>query len=194
MRLPEGISVEKSVVDGCVTYVVLKDKQEIGGVAVSGTPAGETRLDPYLKESQNQNDVKLVALVQQQMTDALLMHEASKPEHLSRDATPPDFVPEGTEVFESKMIPCSRCNQVIAHLVFSWDSASEEEMECVGKKFELEASVSDYPIWILGAPDSDDDAIAKHLTLQISPVKENVYWEHPNEMNKRLIALDDDHC
>ncbi|WP_419593209.1 hypothetical protein, partial [Thiolapillus sp.] len=69
-----------------------------------------------------------------------------------------------------------------------------EEMEAVGKKFELEAFVSDYPVWVLGAPDCDDDDIAKHLTLQIAPKKGKVYWEHPEDMNKRLIELDDNHC
>ena len=69
-----------------------------------------------------------------------------------------------------------------------------EEMETVGKKFELEAFVSDYPVWVLGAPDCDDDDIAKHLTLQIAPKKGKVYWEHPEDMNKRLIELDDNHC
>ncbi|WP_181148282.1 MULTISPECIES: hypothetical protein [Photorhabdus] len=50
--------------------------------------------------------------------------------------------------------------------MFSWDSASVEEMETVGKKLELEAFVSDYPVWVLGAPDCDDDNIAKHLHAQ----------------------------
>uniref|UniRef100_UPI003AF68284 hypothetical protein n=1 Tax=Thiolapillus sp. TaxID=2017437 RepID=UPI003AF68284 len=80
----------------------------------------------------------------------------------------------------------TKCNQIIAKLVFSWESASVEEMETVGKKFELEAFVSDYPAWVLGAPDCDDDDIAKHLTLQIAPKKGKVYWEHPEDMNKRL--------
>ncbi|WP_305801131.1 hypothetical protein, partial [Thiolapillus sp.] len=56
------------------------------------------------------------------------------------------------------------------------------------------ACVSDYPVWVLGAPDCDDDDIAKHLTLQIAPKKGKVYWEHPEDMNKRLIELDDNHC
>ncbi|MBC8953505.1 hypothetical protein [Xenorhabdus sp. PB62.4] len=42
-------------------------------------------------------------------------------------------------------------------------------MEAAGKKFELEAFVSNYPVWVLGAPDCDDDDIAKRLTLQIAP-------------------------
>ncbi|WP_448511885.1 hypothetical protein [Photorhabdus laumondii] len=39
-------------------------------------------------------------------------------------------------------------------------------METVGKKFELEAFVSDYPVWVLGGPDYDDHDIAKHLRAQ----------------------------
>lgn len=197
ISLPAGIKVERRLHNGEVAYAVLKDKhEEIGGIVVRGTPTGDTQLDPYVNEScqQKAENTRLVGLVMQQMSDALLMHQAQKPDYLRRDAKPPVDVPQGTEVFETKVFPCSKCGQLVGKLVFSWDSASPEEMEMVGKKFELEASHSDYPVWVLGAPDSDDEDIAKHLTLQIAPTKGKVYWEHPEDMNQRLMALDDHHC
>lgn len=78
----------------------------------------------------------------------------------------PDNIPAGTEIFENKVFPCLKCNQIIARLVFSPNCSSEKEIEATGKKFELEASVSDYPVWVIGMPNSDNDDIAKHLTLQ----------------------------
>lgn len=190
MNLPNNITVERRG----KTYILLKNKQEeIGGVVVSGTPTGDTQLAPYVCEPQNKNK-KVVAIVMQQMTDALLMHEAKKPEHLRRDALPPVNIPEGTEVFETKIFPCSKCNKIIAALVFAWESASPEEMEIIATKFELEASIAKYPMWILGASNCNDDEIAKHLTLRISGKKGEVYWEHPDDMNKRLVELEECHC
>ncbi|HAY92401.1 hypothetical protein [Shewanella sp.] len=190
LQLPPGISVKKR---GNAYAIFRNEYQEIGGVVVRGTSQGDTQLQPYVEAPQD-NNKQIVALVVQQMTDALLMHEAKNPDHARRDAFPPNHLPKGTEVFENKVFTCSKCNQNIAKLVFSWESASVEETETVGKKFELEASVSDYPVWVLGAPDCDNDNIAKHLTLQIAPKKGKVYWEHPEDMNKRLIELDDNHC
>jgi len=190
MDLPDDISVERRG----DAYAVLRNKhEELGRIVVNGTPGGNTKLEPHVNEPQEEN-TKIVAIVMQQMTDALVMHEAQKPEHLRREITEPVDIPEGTELFETQFIPCSKCNKPLAKLVFSWESASADEMEIVGKKFELEASVTDQPMWILGAPDSMDDDIAKHLTLQVSPQKGEVYWEHPNEMNERLMALDENHC
>lgn len=190
LQLSPGISVKRR---GSAYAIFRNEYEEIGGVVVCGTPMGDTQLQPYVEEPQDKNK-QIVALVAQQMSDALLVHVAKKPTHLRRDAFPPNHVPAGIEVFENKVFPCTKCNQIIAKLVFSWESASVEAMETVGKKFELEASVSDYPVWVLGAPDCDDDDIAKHLTLQIAPKKGKVYWEHPDDMNKRLIELDDNHC
>lgn len=190
LQLPPDISVKRQ---GSAYVIFRNGHEEIGGVVVRGTPLGDTQLQPYVEEPQEKNK-QIIALVAQQMSDALLVHVAKKPDHLRRDTFPPNHVPAGTEVFENKVFPCTKCNQIIARLVYSWDSASVEEMETIGKKFELEASVSDYPVWVLGAPDCDDDDIAKHLTLQIAPKKGKVYWEHPDNMNNRLIELNDNHC
>lgn len=189
LSLPAGISVQRQG----STYVILKNGQgEIGGVVLEGTPYGNTQIRPYVNEPQDKNK-GVVALIAQQMTDALLEHVAKKPEHLRSPVFPPEKNFPDDVILENKIFPCSRCNQITARLVFAWDCSSGEELETLGKKLELEASVSSYPIWILGAPDSDNDDTARHLTLQIAPVKGKVYWEHPDDMNKRLIELDDNH-
>lgn len=189
LQLPSGISVQKYG----STYVIFRNGDtEIGGIIVSGTPMGDTQLQPYVKDPQN-NNKHIVASVAQQMSDALLEFVAQKPDSQRHDAFPP-IVSDGTEVFENKIFPCSKCNKITARLIFSWKTASIEEMENIAKKFELEVSVSDYPVWILGAPDCNDDDTAKHLTLQIAPNEGKVYWEHPDDMNKRLIELDEIHC
>ncbi|TDB56084.1 hypothetical protein [Photorhabdus luminescens] len=38
-------------------------------------------------------------------------------------------------------------------------------MEAVGKKFEPEVSASDYPVWLIRVPDSNNNNITEHLTL-----------------------------
>ncbi|EOS94580.1 hypothetical protein [Erwinia tracheiphila] len=42
--------------------------------------------------------------------------------------------------------------------------------------------------------DCEDDSVARHLTLQLAPVRGEIYWEHPDhQMNSRLVELDDKH-
>ncbi len=188
LSLPAAVTVRRSG----DTYVIRNGTAEIGGVVVSGTPFGHTELKPYVKDATSERNIQIVALVAQQMSDALLEHIAGKPEHLRRSVFRPDNAPPGT-VYETQVFPCTRCRQIIAKLVFSWDSASAHELEAVSKKFEVEASVAKYPVWIIGGPDSDGKQ-AKHLTLQMAPTKGHVVWEHPEVMNLRLVALDKAHC
>ena len=190
LQFPPDISVERQG----KTYVIFRvGVGEIGGIVLSETAQGDTQLQPYLKVDLDSNKT-IVASVAQQMSDALLIHHAQKPECLQRDPLPPRNIPAGTVVFENKVFPCSKCNNIIGKLIFADDITSPNEMKSVAKKFELEASVSPYPVWIIGAPDSDNDDIAKHLTLQITPIKGKTCWEHPDKMYRRLIELDNDHC
>ncbi|WP_394230561.1 hypothetical protein [Shewanella colwelliana] len=190
LQFPPGISLERQG----QTYVIFRNKrEEIGGVALTETPLGDTQLRPYLAAGK-ESDKTTVAFIAQQMSDVLLMHQAQKPAHLRREPYPPNNLPEGVKAFENKLLPCSRCGQFVAKLIFAEEVSSAVAMEDLAKKLELEAFVSAYPIWIIGAPDSENDDIAKHLTLQIAPIKGAVYWEHPDKMNQRLIELDDHHC
>ncbi|WP_419607313.1 hypothetical protein, partial [Thiolapillus sp.] len=120
LQLPPGISVKRR---GNAYAIFRNEYEEIGGVVVRGTSLGDTQLQPYVEEPQEKNR-QIVALVAQQMSDALLVHVAKKPAHLRRNAFPPNNVSTGTEVFENKVFPCTKCNQIIAKLVFSWESAS----------------------------------------------------------------------
>ncbi len=199
MNLPSGIRVEKIVRDGKIAYSILtKEGLELGGLVVSGTPDGDTHLEPYIsddKTSYSQNDKeRLVADVSRQMTDALIQYEASKPEHFRKEVTPPTNLPDGVQALENQYIPCSKCNSILARLIFSWDSATKTELVDMGEKFIFECSSIDYPVWILGAPNSQDDRVAEHLTLQLAAEIGKVYWEHPDDMNERLVSLDDHHC
>ena len=54
-------------------YAIFRNEyEEIGGVVVRGTSLGDTQLQPYVEEPQEKNK-QIVALVAQQMSDALLM-------------------------------------------------------------------------------------------------------------------------
>lgn len=101
-------------------YVIFRNwHEEIGGVVVCGAPLGDTQLQPCVEEQQEKNK-QIVALMTQQMSDALLVHVAKKPDHLRRDAFSSNNVTAGTEVFENKVFPCAKCSQIITRLVFSW--------------------------------------------------------------------------
>lgn len=66
--------------------------EEIGGFVVRGTSLSDTQLQPCVEEPQEKNK-QIVALVAQQMSDALLVYVAKKPACLRRNALPPSNVP-----------------------------------------------------------------------------------------------------
>ncbi len=75
LQLPPGISVKRR---GNAYAIFRNEYEEIGGVVVRGTSLGDTQLQPYVEEPQEKNR-QIVALVAQQMSDALLVHVAKKP-------------------------------------------------------------------------------------------------------------------
>lgn len=66
-------------------------------------------------------------------------------------------------------------------------------MVSLGERFRNDVSYAPYPLWLIGAPDSEDDSVARHLTLQLATDRSEVYREHPAQMKSRLVELDDKH-
>ncbi|EHN8843803.1 hypothetical protein I4B34_004167 [Enterobacter hormaechei] len=42
-------------------------------------------------------------------------------------------------------------------------------MLSLGERLRNDVRYAPYPVWLIGAPDSDDDSVARHLTLQLAP-------------------------
>lgn len=151
-------------------------------MVVTETPSGNTQLHPYVKEPVELNK-DIVAMVAQQMKDALIEHACRQP----------DGAIPGTTLLENTMFPCSRCGRITARLVFAPECASEADIVSLGDRFRSDVRYAPYPVWLIGAPDSEDDRVARHLTLQLAPVRGDVSREHPEQMNSRLVELDDKH-
>ncbi len=173
------------------TYIIYYDHDEVGGVVVSETPSGDTQLRPHVKEPVELNK-DIVALVAQRMVDALIEHAGRQPDGTRHFLSPPDPIP-GTALLENTTFPCSRCGRITARLVFAPGCASEAEMVSLGERLRNDVRYAPYPVWLIGAPDSDDDSVARHLTLQLAPAWGEVYREHPDQMNNRLVELDNKH-
>ncbi|AQL13667.1 hypothetical protein BBD64_26400 (plasmid) [Klebsiella variicola] len=171
------------------TYVICYGHDEVGGVVVTETTSGDTQLRPYVKDPVELNK-DIVAMVAQQMADALIEHAGRQPD--GAFPSPPAPIP-GTTLLENTMFPCSRCGRITARLVFAPECASEAEMLSLGERLRNDVRYAPYPVWLIGAPDSDDDSVARHLTLQLAPAWGEVYREHPDQMNNRLVELDNKH-
>jgi hypothetical protein len=186
LHLPPGIQVRRRG----NTYIIYYDRDdEVGGVVVTETSSGDTQLSPYVKDPVELNK-DIVALVAQQMADALIEHAGRQPDRTRHPPPPP--IP-GTTLLENTMFPCSRCGRITARLVFAPECMSEAEMVSLGNRLQSDVRYASYPVWLIGAPDSEDDSVARHLTLQLAPVGGEVYQEHPDQMNRRLMELDDKH-
>ncbi len=171
------------------TYIIYYGHDEVGGVVVSETPSGDTQLRPHVKEPVELNK-DIVAMVAQQMADALIEHAGRQPD--GAIPSPPAPIP-GITLLENTMFPCSRCGRITARLVFAPECACEADILSLGERLRNDVMYAPYPVWLIGAPDSDDDSVARHLTLQLAPAWGEVYWEHPDQMNSRLVELDDNH-
>jgi hypothetical protein len=135
------------------TYIIYYDHDEVGGVVVSETPSGDTQLRPHVKEPVELNK-DIVALVAQRMVDALIEHAGRQPDgtrHFSPDPIP------GTALLENTTFPCSLwANNCPAG--FCPGCASEAEMVSLGERLRNDVRYAPYPVWLIGAPDSDDDS------------------------------------
>lgn len=171
------------------TYVICDHDDEVGGVFVTETTSGDTQLRPYVKDPVELNR-DIVALVAQQMADALIEHAGRQPG--GPCSSPPAPIPS-TTLLENTMFPCSRCGRITARLVFAPECAFEADMVSLGERLRNDVRYAPYPVWLIGAPDSEDNSVAQHLTLQLTPVSGEVYREHPDQMNSRLMELDDKH-
>lgn len=187
LHLPPNVQVRRRG----NTYIIYYGHDEVGGVVVTETPSGDTKLRPYVKDPVELNK-DIVALVAQQMADALIEHAGRQPEGTRYSPSPPAPIP-GTMLLENTMFPCSRCGRITARLVFAPECASEAEMVSLGERLRNDVRYAPYPVWLIGAPDSEDDSVARHLTLQLAPARGEVYREHPDQMNSRLVELDDKH-
>jgi ribosomal protein L36 len=95
------------------TYVICYGHDEVGGVVVTETTSGDTQLRPYVKDPVELNK-DIVAMVAQQMADALIEHAGRQPD--GAFPSPPAPIP-GTTLLENTMFPCSRCGRITARLV-----------------------------------------------------------------------------
>lgn len=112
------------------TYIIYYGHDEVGRVVVTETPSGDTQLRPHVKDPVELNK-DIVALVAQQMADALIEHAGRQPGGAS--LSPPAPIP-GTTLLENTMFPCSRCGRITARLVFAPECVSEAEMVSLGER------------------------------------------------------------
>lgn len=66
-------------------------------------------------------------------------------------------------------------------------------MVSLGERLRNDVRYAPNPVWLIGAPDSEDDSVARHLTVQLAPARGEVYREHSDQMNSRLVELDNKH-
>ncbi len=63
-------------------------------------------------------------------------------------------------------------------------------MVSLGDRLRSDVRYAPYSVWLIGAPDSKDDSVARHLTLQMAPVRGEVYREHPDQMYPCSIRIE----
>jgi hypothetical protein len=47
-------------------------------------------------------------------------------------------------------------------------------MVSLGGRLRSDVRHASYPVWLIGVPDSEGDSVARHLTLQLTPVRNDI--------------------
>jgi len=121
------------------------------------------------------------------------MEQATGPDTDLRPYAAPVPPVEPTEVVESKLMQCCRCDAFVAVLVFVPGATDAGRFEDYARLMYPECSRRGLPTWIIGpalGPGPEDPADI----LQVWPMRQPIQRLTPGQFNPRLSGLAARHC
>ena len=98
------------------------------------------------------------------------------------------------EIIESSLIPCDRCGELAAQLIFVDDSTDINKIEECARKMVVQYSDLNVPTWIIGEPLGTPGYDTKTRILKVWPNREPIQLKTANEFNEELDELLARHC
>ena len=197
--LPPDISCSQQPIAGGMIYQFRhKSLGELGRLVLQDRADGQCQItsevigdpdDPMTKKRS-----KLFRPISEQLTAALDTAVGGKagrpidvPAQVKTPTAPMERIP-------STQIPCDRCGQVAAHLIFADYAREVGELEdCARKMYRIYKKVN-VPTWVIGAPLGMPSDHTPALTLKVWPDRQQAQPISPADFNTALDELLAQHC
>lgn len=197
ISMPPGVSFRKEVLQGNQVYVFRHaELGNLGRIVVQGLPNGHCHLS---SEVAGAPDDPMTAIRKEMFAplseQVMNVMEALLGKGSLSGATPPSSPRSNTEVVESKLIPCGRCGDSAALLIFADDATTPGDFEDYARKMYHKYKGLDVPTWIIGPPVGElaESRTPTHV-MKVWPNRDRIVTTTADEFNAELDALLDKHC
>jgi hypothetical protein len=194
--LPPDISYHKQQLSDCWAYVFRHQALgELGRIVLKGLPNGHCHIasevagDPDDPMTQKRKD--LFAPLSEQVT-SILETTLGRGELGGHTAPVSPKSPE--EIVECKYMPCNRCGETAALLIFAYDATDLGQFEDYARKMYHEYKRLDVPTWIIGPLIGLAGFETPSDVLKVRLTREPIRRLTPNEFNADLDLLLARHC
>lgn len=197
ISMPPGISFRKEVLQGNQTYVFRHvELGDLGRIVVQGLPNGHCHLSSEISgdpgDPMTAIRKKMFAPLSEQVTNAM---EALLGKGSLGGAILPSNPRANTEVVESKLIPCGRCGNSAALLIFADDAITPGDFEDYARKMYHKYKELDVPTWIIGPPIVElAESKTPTQVMKVWPSRDNIVTTTADEFNAELDVLLNKHC
>jgi hypothetical protein len=195
--LPPEITVSKQRVDQQWVYSFRhEDLGGLGRIIVQGLPNGQCNLaievagDP----SDPMTEIRLAILQPISEYVTATMESVFGAGDQAQVKTAPATPRGPTEVVESKLMPCDRCGDTAAMLIFAYGAATHADFEDYARKMYPKYSVLDVPTWIIGEPLGAPGFETPSRILQVWPQRGLILEMTPTVFNAELDGVLARHC
>jgi hypothetical protein len=120
---------------------------------------------------------------------------ATGPTAASDLAAPPPRPPEPGGIIESRLIPCERCGDPVALLVFAPEATDPGQFEDHARKMFPEYARLNLPTWIIGPALGDGPLMDRPADiLKVWPERDSMRRLRPAQFNPMIDRLAAGHC
>jgi len=197
ISMPPGVSFRKEVLQGNQAYVFRHvELGDLGRIVVQGLPNGHCHLSSEVAGDPDDPMTairkEMFAPLSEQVTNAM---EALLGKGSLSGAIPPSSPQSHTEVVESKLIPCGRCGDNAALLIFADDATTPGDFEDYARKMYPKYTELDVPTWIIGRPVGELTGFRTPTqVMKVWPSRDAIVTTTADEFNADLDILLDKHC
>ena len=195
--LPPEITVKKCQLDGHWVYGFRHDTLgELGMIILQNLPNGHCNVASEVSgepdDPMTEIRLNIFQPISEQIT-AVMEATLGEGDQALLKAAPAS--PQGPgEIVESKLMPCDRCGEPAAMLIFAYDATTTGDFEDCARKMYHEYRDLDIPTWIIGEPLGTPGFETPSRILKVSPHRESIQNMTPNAFNSALEVLVAKHC
>lgn len=201
--LPPEVTVQSQILnDGKVYQFRHKTLGLLGRILLRDSPGGQCHISSEIAGDPNDPISDKRAAIFQPLSDQLVtaletaLGIANKRKGPAWTGAPAKAVPVPSppELVKSEQIPCERCGEIAAHLIFANNARNVGELEDYARKMYAIYQKVNAPTWIIGAPQDIPSDVTPALTMKVWPKRQAAKRLSPNAFNSKLDELLAKHC